>query len=186
MAAEHEAAEEARPLRRLSLGAPPQQCEQHGARQQYVGEHVPPTMDVTSRSEYVHRQSDDQQAGRSDVRGLKVPVTRPQPLADRSTCWHGKKEQREQRQDASVLVTRRGQLDVLNDTVIGAEQHSDVENRGAECRPAEKLVRAQRESTRRAGPRPNGQHAEREASGDRAETQGLRNLPRCSQQHHER
>jgi len=35
------------------------------------------TMDVTTRSQYVHRQSDHQQAGGADMRGLKVPVARP-------------------------------------------------------------------------------------------------------------
>jgi hypothetical protein len=80
------------------------------------------TMDVTIRSQYVHRQSDHQQAGRADVRGLKVPVARPKPPADCSAGRHGKKEQREQRQDPGVFVTRGGQLDMLNDPVIDAEQ----------------------------------------------------------------
>ena len=73
---------------------------------------------------------------------------------------------------------------MLNDPVIDAEQQPDVQNRGGECQPAEKLVTAHRESTGSAGPRPNRQHAEDEATGDRAETQGLRDLPRCSERRH--
>jgi hypothetical protein len=80
------------------------------------------TMDVTIRSQYVHRQSDHQQASRADVCGLKVPVARPKPPADCSAGRHGKKEQREQRQDPGVFVTGGGQLDMLNDPVIDAEQ----------------------------------------------------------------
>ena len=186
MPAEHEAAEETRPLRRLSQGAPAQQREQHDARKQNVCDYAPPTMDVTSRSDYVHCERDDQQTGRTDMRGLKVPVAWPQPPADCRARWHGQKEQREQRQDAGVFVTRRGQLEMLNGPVIGAEQQPNVENRGAERQPAEQLVHAHREGTGGASPRPNGQHAEQEASSDRAEPHGLRNLPQCSQRHHER
>lgn len=122
MSAEHETAEERRPLSRVPLGASPQQREEHDAREQKVRDYACPTMDVTTRSEYVHRESDDEQAGRSDVRGLKVPVAWPQPPADSSASWHGKKEQCEQRQDTGVFVARGGQLEVLDDAVIGAEQ----------------------------------------------------------------
>lgn len=59
-----------------------------------------------------------------------------------------------------------------------------MENRGGECQPAEKLVTAHREGTSGAGPRPNRQYAEDEATGDRAETQRLRDLPRCSERRH--
>ena len=55
-----------------------------------------------------------------------------------------------------------------------------MENRGAERQPAEQLVPAQREGARRAGPRPNCQHAETEGTGDRAQAESLRNLPRES------
>jgi hypothetical protein len=80
------------------------------------------TTDITTRSQYVHRQSDHQQAGCADVRGLKVPVARPKPPAERSTGRHCKEEQSEQRQDPGVFVSGGGQLDMLNDTVIGAER----------------------------------------------------------------
>jgi len=123
MPSEHESAEEARRLlSRQSLGARTQQCEQHDARQQSVGDYMRATMNVTTRSHYVHRQGDHQQAGRADVRGLKGPVARPKPPADCSAGRSGKKEQREQRQDPGVFVTRGGQLDMLNDPVIDAEQ----------------------------------------------------------------
>ena len=123
MPSEHESAEEARRLlSRPSLDARTQHCEQHDARQQRVGDYMRATMDVTTRSQYVHRQSDHQQAGGADMRGLKVPVARPKPPADCSAGRHGKKEQREQRQDPSVFVTGGGQLDMLNDPVIDAEQ----------------------------------------------------------------
>lgn len=79
-------------------------------------------IDVTSRTQYVHRQSDHQQAGRTNVCGLEVPVARPKPPANCSASRHGKKEQREQRQDSGVFVTGRGQLEMLNDVLIGAEQ----------------------------------------------------------------
>ncbi len=59
-----------------------------------------------------------------------------------------------------------------------------MENRGGECQPAEKLVTAHREGTGGAGPRPNRQYAEDEATGDRAEAQRLRDLPRCSERRH--
>jgi len=80
------------------------------------------TVDVTTRSQHVQRQSDHQQTGRADVCGLKVPVARPKPPADCSAGWHGKKEQREQRQHPGVFVTGGGQLDMLKDSVIDAEQ----------------------------------------------------------------
>jgi len=123
MPSEHESAEEARRLlSRPSLDARAQHCEQHDARQQGVGDYTRATVDVTTRSQYVHRQSDHQQAGGADMRGLKVPVARPKPPADCSAGRHGKKEQREQRQDPSVFVTGGSQLDMLNDPVIDAEQ----------------------------------------------------------------
>ena len=81
-----------------------------------------PTPHVTSGTEYMHRQSNHQQTGRADVCGLKVPVARPKPPADCSAGWHGKKEQREQRQHPGVFVTGGGQLDMLKDSVIDAEQ----------------------------------------------------------------
>ena len=75
MPSEHESAEEARRLLRgLSLSAGSQQSEQHDARQQSVCDQMRAAMDVTIRSHYVHRQSDHQQAGCADVRGLKVPM----------------------------------------------------------------------------------------------------------------
>jgi hypothetical protein len=180
MPSEHESADKARRLlSRLSAGACAQQCEQCDARQQSVGDYVRTTMDVTTRCHYVHRQSDHQQAGRGDVPGLKGPVAWPKPRAHCSAGRHGKKDQREQRQYPGIFVTGSGQLDVLNDPVIHAEQQPDVENRGGERQPAEKLVTAQRERTGGARPRPNGQHAEDEATRDRAQAQGLRDLPRC-------
>ena len=123
MPSEHESAAEARQLlSRLSLGARTQQCEQHDTRQQSVCDYMCATMDVATRSQYVHRQSDHQQAGCADVCGLKVPVARPKPPADCGAGRHGKEEEREQRQDPGVFVTRGGQLDMLNDPVIDAEQ----------------------------------------------------------------
>ncbi len=107
---EHESAEEERRrlLSRLSLGARTQQCEQRAARQRGVYDHMRATMDVTARSQYVHRQTDHQQAGRADVCGLKVSVARPKPPADPNAGWHGKEEQREQRQDPGVFVAGGG------------------------------------------------------------------------------
>ena len=122
MPAEHEPAEKTRLRSRLSPAAPPQQCEQHDAGQQNVCDCAPPTMDVTTGGQYVHRESDDQQAGRSDVRGLKVPVAWPQLPANCRARRHGKKDQGEKRHDPGVFVTRSCQLDMLNDAVIGAEQ----------------------------------------------------------------
>jgi hypothetical protein len=135
-------------------------------------------MDVTIRSHYVHRQSDHQQAGCADVRGLKVPVARPKPRADCSAGRQGEKEKREQRYNPGEFVTRGGQLDMLNHPVVDAEQEPDVKNRSGERQPAEKLVTAHREGTGGTGPWPDRQHAEDEAGGDRADTQDLRNLPR--------
>jgi hypothetical protein len=142
------------------------------------------TMDVTTRSQHVHRQGDHQQTGGADVRGLKVPVARPKPSPDCSAGGDGKKKQREQREDPGVFITRGGRLDMLEDPVIDNEQQHYVENRGAEYQPAEKLVAAHCEGTGVVGPRPDRQHAEDEATGDRAETQGLRNLPPCNKRRH--
>jgi hypothetical protein len=78
MPSEHESAEEARwLLSRLPPDTRTQQCEQHDARQQNVYDYMRATMDVTTRSQYVHRESDQQQAGRADVCGLKVPMAGP-------------------------------------------------------------------------------------------------------------
>src|ERR1700747_865703 len=64
MPSEYQSADEARGLvSRLMLGAPAQQREQHDAREQNVDDYMRTTMDVTTRSQYVHRQSDHQQAG---------------------------------------------------------------------------------------------------------------------------
>lgn len=90
------------------------------------------TVNETIRRQHVNGQSDHQQAGGPDVRGLKVPVPWPKPPAQCRTGRHGKKEQREERQDSGVFVTRRGQLDMLDHAMIGAEQYSHVENRGGE------------------------------------------------------
>jgi hypothetical protein len=79
-------------------------------------------MNVTTRSQHVHGESDHQQAGRADVYGLKAAVARPKPPADCSAGRHRKKEQREQRQDPGVFVTGSGQLEMLDDPVIGAER----------------------------------------------------------------
>jgi hypothetical protein len=57
---------------------------------------------------------------------------------------------------------------VLNDPVIDAQQQTDVEKRGGECQPAQKLMTAHREGTGASDPRPNRQHAEDEATGNRA------------------
>lgn len=59
-----------------------------------------------------------------------------------------------------------------------------MENRGAESRPAEKLVTAQWEGAGGAGSRPNREHAKDQANCDRAQPQGLRDLPRCSDRRH--
>src|SRR5215831_13595902 len=122
MPSEHEAAEGTRRLSGPSPGASTQQCEQRDGRQQSVCDDVRLAMDVTTRSQYVHRQSDDQQAGRADVRGLKVPVAWPNSPADCGAGWHGKKKQSEQRQDPGMFVGRGGQLEMLNGVVIRAEQ----------------------------------------------------------------
>jgi hypothetical protein len=79
-------------------------------------------MDVTTRGQYVYRQSDHEQASRADVRGLEVPVSLPKPGAGCGAARHGEKEQREQCQDPGVFVTGGGQFDVLSNPVIDAEQ----------------------------------------------------------------
>ena len=79
-------------------------------------------MNVTTRSQQVHCESHHQQAGRTDVRRLKVPVAWPKPPADRCAGRHGKKEQAEEREDSGVFVTRSGELDVLEHPPIGGEQ----------------------------------------------------------------
>jgi hypothetical protein len=169
MPSEHQSAGEARGLLSwLTLGTPTQQCEQRDAREQGVDDYVRTTMDVTTCGQHVHRQSNHQQAGCADVKSLKVPVARPKPPADRSASRYGKKEQRQQRQDPGVFVAGSGQLDMLSDPVIDAEQQPHVKDRSSECRPAEKLVTAERKCTGAAGPRPDRQHAEDEARGDRA------------------
>jgi hypothetical protein len=123
MPSEHESADEARwLLSRQSPDARTQQCEQHDARQQNIYDYMRATMDITTRSHYVHRESDQQQAGGADVCGLKVPMAGPQPPADCTGGRHGKKEQREQRQNPRVFVAGSCQLDVFSDPVIDAEQ----------------------------------------------------------------
>ena len=123
MPSEYESAEEARRLlRRQSPDARAQQCEQHDARQQNVYDYMRTMMDVTTRSQYVHRESDQQQAGCADVCGLKVPMAGPEPPADCTGGRHGKKEQREERQNPGVFVTGSSQPDVFNDPVIDAQQ----------------------------------------------------------------
>jgi hypothetical protein len=80
------------------------------------------TMHVTTGSQDVHRESDHQQAGRTDMCGLKVPVTRPKPRPNCRPGRHGKKEQREQRQDPGEFVPGCGRLDMLDDPMIDAKQ----------------------------------------------------------------
>ena len=58
---------------------------------------------------------------------------------------------------------------MLNDPVIDAKQQPHVKSRSSECRPAEKLVTPEREGSGGAGPRPDGQHAEHETRGHRAQ-----------------
>ena len=79
-------------------------------------------MDVATGGHDVQRQSDHQQAGRTDMCGLKAPVARPQSLAGGRSRRHGKKEQSEERQDPGVLVARSGRLEVLDDAVVGTKQ----------------------------------------------------------------
>jgi len=122
MPSEHEPAEEARRLSRLALAARTQQCEQHDARYQDVYDFMCATMDVTTRSQYVHGQSDHEQAGGADVCGLKVAVAGPEPPTDRSGGRHGEKKQHKQRQHPGVFVTGGGQLEMLDDPAIDAEQ----------------------------------------------------------------
>src|ERR1700730_7805742 len=123
MPTEHKSADEARRfLSGLPLGARTQQCEQNDARQQSVCDCMRTTMDVTTRSQDVHRESDHQQAGRADMCGLKVPVTWPKPRADCRPGRYGKKEQREQSQDPGEFVPGGGRLDMLDDPVIDAER----------------------------------------------------------------
>lgn len=82
MPSEHQSCEEAhRLLGWLPLRARTQQREQHDGREQSVCKSVRATMHVTARTQYVHRQREYQQAGHRDVRGLKVPVARPNPRA---------------------------------------------------------------------------------------------------------
>ena len=107
---------------RMSLGARTQQCQQNDARQQRVCDGMCATMHVTTRSDYMHCQSDHQQAGCADMRGLEVPVARPKTPAHRSVGRHGEEDQREQCQDPGIFVTGGGQLDMLNDPLIYGEQ----------------------------------------------------------------
>lgn len=123
MASENECAEKARGLlSRLSLGARTQQREQHAARQQSVRHNMRATLDITTRSDDVHRQRDHQQAGRAHVCRLKGAVARPKPRADCRASRHGKEEEREQRQHSGVFVTGRRQLHVLDNPVIDPER----------------------------------------------------------------
>ena len=122
MPSEHEPAEEARRLSRLALAARTQQCEQHDARYQGVYDFMCATMDVTTRSQYVHGQSDHEQAGGADVCRLKVAVAGPEPPTDCSGGRHGEKKQHKQRQHPGVFVTGGGQLEMLDDSAIDAEQ----------------------------------------------------------------
>ena len=66
---------------------------------------------------------------------------------------------------------------MLDDAGIGAEQQPDVKHCGSERPPTEQLVTAQLEGPDGAAPRPHRQHAENEASGNRAQTEDLRELP---------
>ena len=58
------------------------------------------------------------------MRGTEMPRWRGQSRQRTAALLAGtvEKEQREQRQDPGVFVTGGGQLDVLNDPVIDAEQ----------------------------------------------------------------
>ena len=170
--------------RRGSPRAGTQQRKQHYDREQYVGGCVRPPPHVTTGSDHMHGQSDDQQAGRADMRGLKYPVARPQPRAQRAAGRHGKKQQRKERDYPGVFVQGSGRLDVLHHGGIGAEQQADVEDSGAKHHPAEKLMRAKRESGCGAAARSHREHAENETTGNRAKTQRLRDLPRCTDRRH--
>jgi hypothetical protein len=123
MPPEYQPAEEMRRLpSRLARGARTQQREQHDARQQYVGHGVCPTAHVPTGTQYVHRQNNHQQTGRSDMGRLKVPVARPDPPADGRAGRHRKKEECKERQYPGVLVPGSGQLDMLDHAGIDAEQ----------------------------------------------------------------
>ncbi len=123
MPTEYQSADEARRLLSgLPLGARTQQGEQSDARQQSVCDCMRTTVDVTTRSQDVHRESDHQQAGRADMCSLKVPVMRPKARPDCRPGRHGKKEQRQQRQDPGEFVPGGGRLDMLDDPVIDAER----------------------------------------------------------------
>jgi len=179
MPSEHESPEQARRLRsRPSPGPRTQQRKQHDSGEQKVSDRMRAAMDVASRGQNMHRESHQQEAGRSDMHGLEVPVSRPELPASCSSGRHGEKQQGEQRQDPGVLVARGGRLEVLDDAVIGAERQSDVESRRSERYPAEELVTAQPQGLDGTGPRPHREHAENEAARDRAEAQGLCDLPR--------
>lgn len=120
---EHEPADETPALlSRLTLGAPTQQGEQHDARQQNVGDDMRAAMDIASGGQDVHREKNDQQAGRDDMCRLEIAVARPQPRAECSTRRHAEKEQRDQSQDPGILVAWGCQLEMLHHGVIGAER----------------------------------------------------------------
>ena len=138
-------------------------------------------MHVSIGSHYVQRQSNHEQAGRPDMRSLKVPMARPKPRTECSARRQGEKEQCEERRNTGEFVTRGGRLYVLDHVVIDPEQQADVQNCGCERQPAEELVSTHTERAGGASSRANRQDAQDEAGGDRAETQYLRNLPRYSE-----
>lgn len=143
MPSENESAEKMRRRpHRLSMSTGTQQREQRNHRQQNVREPMRATTHVTARRQYVHRQSHHQQTGRNDMCGLKVPMAPPEPLPNGSRRRHCQKKQGKESQKSSVFVTRGGQLEMLNDTVIDCEQQADVEHRDSERRPANKLMTA--------------------------------------------
>lgn len=180
MPSEHQpAGESGWSLRRPSPIPRTQEREQHDARQKYVYDDALAAVNIATRCHHVNCESYHQQARRAHVHCLKVPMTSPKSRADDSHGRDRKKEQHQQRDDSGVFVPGRGRLQMFNDPVIGGEGQSDVEDCGCEHQPAEKLVMVQRERTCGSGTRSNRQHAQNEATGDRAQSQALCNFPCC-------
>jgi hypothetical protein len=109
-------------LSELLLGPWAQQCKEHDGREQAVRDHLRTTMNVSTRGQYMDRQSDHQETGRPDMCGLKIAVTAPELRTKPCSGRHSKKEQNEQSKDPGVLVAGGSRLEMLYDPGIRAER----------------------------------------------------------------
>jgi len=130
-----------RGLRRRRGAAPVSQEHRDSARrngedQQAAAE----SPGVTIGGDHMGREQRREQAAQGDVRRLKVAMAAPEAPARR--CHGGRRhaEQQDERSDSRQLIQRRGDLQILEDCVVGDERHQDMERRRAEGDPAEHLV----------------------------------------------